>query len=433
MTVATIELPPKLIPVFSGEARYRGAFGGRGSGKTRTFALMTAVHGYRVGMAGEAGQILCAREHLNSLDESSLEEVKAAIRSVPWLDAYYEIGEKFIRSKDGRIRYVFAGLRHNLDSIKSKARLLLAWVDEAETVSEIAWRKLIPTVREEDSEIWVTWNPEHKHSATHRRFRETPPSDAKIVPVQWYDNPWFPDVLDRERLDDREKRPDQYAHIWEGDFASSFEGAYYALALADAERELRITEVRADPLMEIRAYWDIGGTSARSDSTAIWVAQFVGKSVRVLDYYEAVGQPLATHANWLKDNGYSRATCVLPHDGANAEKVFSTTYQTALNDAGFSTIVVRNQGAGAAMQRVEAGRRAFPSIWFDREKTEAGRDALAHYHEKRDERRNIGFGPEHDWSSHAADAFGLLCLAFLNNENRSDWSKPLKRGLKGYA
>ncbi|MDF3607545.1 phage terminase large subunit [Paracoccus sp. DMF-8] len=433
MTTARIELPPKLVPVFQGEARYRGAYGGRGSGKTRTFALMSAVHGYRCGMAGEAGQILCAREHLNSLDRSSLEEVKAAIRSVPWLADYYEVGEKFIRSKDGRIRYVFAGLRHNIDSLKSKARLLLCWVDEAEAVSEIAWRKLVPTVREEGSEIWVTWNPEHKHSATHRRFRENPPEDAKIVPVQWYDNPWFPSVLDRERLEDREKRPDQYAHIWEGDFATSFEGAYYALALADAERDERITDLRPDPLMETRAYWDIGGTGARSDATAIWVAQFVGTTIKVVDYYEAVGQPLIAHVNWLKDRGYSRAVCVLPHDGGNAEKVYATTYQGALNDAGFSTIVVKNQGAGAAMQRVEAGRRCFGSIWFDRVRTEAGRDALAHYHEKRDDKRNIGFGPEHDWSSHAADAFGLMCLAFLNNTTKSDWSKPLKRGLGSIA
>ena len=109
MTTAEIHLPPKLVSVFDGKARYRGAHGGRGSGKTRSFALMTAVKGYQFGMAGNEGQLLCAREHLNSLDESSLEEVKAAIRSISWLEAYYEIGEKFVRSRDGRIRYVFSG------------------------------------------------------------------------------------------------------------------------------------------------------------------------------------------------------------------------------------------------------------------------------------------------------------------------------------
>ena len=157
MTTARIELPPKLIPVFSGEARYRGSHGGRGSGKTRSFALMSAVFGYKWGKSGKKGAILCGREFMNSLNDSSLEEIKSAIASVSWLADYYEVGEKYIRSKDGNIRYVFTGLRHNLDSVKGKSRLLLAWIDEAETVSEAAWRKLLPTVREDGSEVWVTW------------------------------------------------------------------------------------------------------------------------------------------------------------------------------------------------------------------------------------------------------------------------------------
>src|SRR6056297_74807 len=131
--VRKVWLPPKLIPVFQGEARYRGAYGGRGSGKTRSFAKMAAVKGLQFGAEGREGIILCGREFMNSLDDSSLEELKHAIREHDWLEAYYEVGEKFIRSKDGKIRFVFAGLRRNVDSIKSKARILLAWVDEAET------------------------------------------------------------------------------------------------------------------------------------------------------------------------------------------------------------------------------------------------------------------------------------------------------------
>ena len=210
---AQLKIPNKLVPVFEGKTRYRGAYGGRGSGKTRTFALMTAVRGYQWGREGKTGQILCGREFMNSLDDSSLEEIKAAISEVKWLADYYEVGEKFIRSKDGRISYVFAGLRRNLDSIKSKARILLAWVDEAETVSDTAWSKLIPTVREHESEIWVTWNPESKESATHKRFRQDPPETAKIVEMNYMDNPWFPEVLDQERLLDQEKRPEAYDHI----------------------------------------------------------------------------------------------------------------------------------------------------------------------------------------------------------------------------
>lgn len=185
---------------------------------------MTAVTGYRLGRMGVSGVILCGREHLNSLEESSMEEVKQAINSVDWLSAYFEMGEKYIRSRDGRIKYVFSGMRHNINAIKSKARILLAWIDEAEHVSESAWRTLIPTVREQDpqgrwrSEIWVTYNPESPESATHKRFRDSPPEDSKVVEMNWRDNPWFPEVMEQERQDDYRLRPDIYDHIWEGAF-----------------------------------------------------------------------------------------------------------------------------------------------------------------------------------------------------------------------
>ncbi|HEI8755703.1 TPA: PBSX family phage terminase large subunit [Proteus mirabilis] len=217
MTVARIEIPPKLIPVFEGNYRYRCSHGGRGSAKTRTFALMTAIRGYMAAMNGQSGVILCAREYMNSLEESSMEEVKQAIRSVPWLNDFYELGEKYIRTKCRSVNYVFAGLRHNLDSIKSKARILIAWVDEAESVSEIAWTKLTPTVREAGSEIWVTWNPERDGSATDKRFRKNPPDNAIVVEMNYGDNPWFPSVLEEERLSDQERLDSAtYAWIWEG-------------------------------------------------------------------------------------------------------------------------------------------------------------------------------------------------------------------------
>lgn len=218
MTTAQIQLPKKLISVFIAEkVRYRGAHGGRGSAKTRSFALMTAVKGYQFAEAGISGVILCAREFMNSLADSSMEEVKQAIRSVDWLADYYDIGQNYIRTKNGLVSYVFCGLRHNLDSIKSKARILLCWVDEAENVSEIAWRKLTPTVREDNSEIWVTWNPETKGSPTDIRFRQNSPENAVIVEMNYNDNPFFPDVLEQERLNDLARLDyASYAWIWEG-------------------------------------------------------------------------------------------------------------------------------------------------------------------------------------------------------------------------
>lgn len=408
MTTARIELPPKLIPVFSGEADIRGAYGGRGSGKTRTFAKMSAIRGYMWSNAGREGILLCGRQFMNSLDDSSLEEIKAAIRSEPWLEQHYEIGEKFVRTKDGRISYKFTGLDRNIDSVKSKSRILLCWVDEAEPVTEEAWVKLIPTLREEDSELWLTWNRERKNSATNKRFGNTDDPRTKIVEINWRDNPWFPAILDRVRQKDMAERPDQYEHIWEGDFKSAVEGAYFAQSLAVAKQEGRVGKVAIDPMLPIRAVWDIGVR----DACAIWICQFVGREIRVCDHYEAVGQPLAIHLDWLRSNKYGNALCVLPHDGAHMDAVTAIRFEDHIRAAGFEVQTIQNQGKGAAVKRIEAARRLFPSIWFDADKCSGGLDALGWYHEKRDEIRSFGLGPEHDWASHSADAFGLMCVAY---------------------
>lgn len=387
---------------------------------------MAAARGLMLAEAGKTGLIVCGREFMNSLDESSFAEVKAAIQSEPWLEAAYECGAKFIRTRDRRIEFDFIGLRHNVDSVKSRARIHIFWIDEAEPVSETAWQKLAPTVREDDSEIWVTWNPERKNSATHKRFRESPPDDAKIVCLNWRDNPRFPAVLELERQEDMRKRPDSYAHVWEGDFKTIVEGAYFAKCLVTAQAEGRIGAVGADPNMVRRIFVDIGGTGARADAFAIWVAQFVGQQIRVLDYYEAVGQPMAAHLAWMREKGLKPgvAQVWLPHDGATHDKVFAVSYESAFRDAGFDVTVVPNQGRGAAAARIEAARRLFPSIWFNAETTTAGRDALAWYHEKLDDERKIGLGPEHDWSSHAADAFGLMCVAYEPPRSNKGWGQP---------
>ena len=418
MTTARVELPEKLIPVFSGEADVRGAYGGRGSAKTRSFAKMAAVVGMIHGQAGTSGIILCARQFMNSLDDSSLEECKRAIEEEPFLADYYEIGDKYIKSRDGRIQFAFAGLDRNIASIKSKGRILICWVDEAEPVTEHAWTILEPTLREEgdgwNAELWVTWNPARKTAAVESRFRHVKDERIKLVELNWRDNPKFPEVLERKRLRDLETRPDQYDHVWEGAYVTAVEGAYFAKLLTKARQDGRIGRVAEDPLMARRVYVDIGGTGAKADAFAMWVAQFVGLEIRVLNYYEAQGQPLAAHMRWLRDNdcGPGEAEIVLPHDGETHDRVHDVSFESAFRKAGYSVTVIPNQGKGAAKQRIEAARKLFPSIWFDAEKCSAGLDALGWYHEKRDDERGIGLGPEHDWSSHGADAFGLMCVAY---------------------
>lgn len=424
-----VRLPPKLIPVFAGEADVRGAYGGRGSAKTRSFAKMTAVRAYMWSRAGREGIILCGRQFMNSLDESSLEEIKAAIKSEDWLLEHFEIGEKYVRTKDGRVAYKFTGLDRNVDSVKSKSRILLCWVDEAEPVTEEAWMKLIPTLREEDSELWVTWNRERKKSATNLRFGNSADPRTNIVELNWRDNPWFPAILDRVRMKDRIERPDQYEHVWEGAFKTVVEGAYYAKQLTAAKEQGRITTVSEDPLFAIRIHCDIGGTGKKADAFTMQADQFIGQRINVLNYYEAVGQPIGHHLDWLRRNGYSpgRAIIVLPHDGDTHDKVYDVSYKSAFEAAGYEVEIIPNQGTGAAMMRIEAGRRWFSRMWFNEATTGPLRDALGWYHEKRDEQRGIGLGPEHDWASHGSDGFGLMAVTYeeptttLMPQVENDW------------
>lgn len=227
-----IEELPKITRNFAQPARTRVFKGGRGSGKTRGLALRSALRIYQLAEMGVEGVFLASREHLNSLDESSMEEIKAAIRSIDWLEGYFDIGEKYIRTRNKRISYAFAGLRHNLDSIKSKARIIGNWTDEGENVSEAAWRKLIPTIRTEgdgwQAENWISYNPESPESATHRRFIDQQPDDCIVTEINWSDNPWFPDILNLQRLEDQRLRPETYDHVWEGAFLTLTEAQIFA-------------------------------------------------------------------------------------------------------------------------------------------------------------------------------------------------------------
>lgn len=391
-------------------SRYKGAYGGRGSGKSQFFADL--MIGYAMRKAGFRG--LCCREIQKSLKESAKRLLEQKIQAHS-LGAFFEVQESQIKTPGGG-SIVFAGLQdHTAESIKSYEGFDVAWVEEAQTVSPRSLQLLRPTIRSPGSELWFSWNPRKKTDPVDAMLRgEQIPTGAVVVKANWDGNPWFPAELEQERQDCLRMQPDQYQHIWEGDYISVAEGAYYAAALTQAKAENRIGNVAADPLMTVRLFWDIGGTGARADACAVWAAQFIGKEIRVLDYYEAVGQPLAAHVDWLRSRGYGpdRAQIWLPHDGATNDKVYSVSYESALRDAGYSVTVVPNQGKGAASARIEAARRLFPSVWFNADTTEAGREALGWYHEKKDEARGIGLGPEHDWASHGADAFGLMAVAY---------------------
>lgn len=423
MSSLTLEIPtarafaPLLQP-----SRYKGAWGGRGSGKSHFFA----GHLVERALMDRGFRGLCGREVQKSLKESAkrLIEDKLGEYGLGEAQGFKVFREVIETPGDGAI--MFQGLQdHTAESIKSFEGIDVFWGEEAQSLSTRSMELLRPTIRKDGSELWFSWNPRRKTDPVDKLLRgETPPTGSTVIRANWSDNPWFPSVLDQERRDCLTTNADQYAHIWEGDYAGVLTGAYYAKHLAEAKSQGRIGVVARDPVMTVRAVWDIGFR----DACAIWIVQYVGREIRVLDYYEAVGQPLAAHLHWLRSNGYGDALCVLPHDGAHADAATGIRFEDHIRAAGFQCETIPNQGKGAAMKRIEATRRLFPSIWFNGATTQGGIDALGWYHERQDETRNIGLGPNHDWASHAADAFGLACVAYeLPKAGNTNWNFTVRK------
>lgn len=425
MSILDIPTARAFLPLLE-PARYKGAYGGRGSGKSHFFAGLLVDDALR----NPGLRAVCIREVQKSLKESAKRLIEDKIQAMG-LGSQFEVLHDHIKTPgDGLI--IFQGMQdHTAESIKSLEGFDRAWVEEAQTLSSESLKLLRPTIRAEGSELWFSWNPRRKADPVDIMFRQSaPPTGAVCVNANWNDNPWFPKVLEQERIDCLEADPDQYDHIWEGGYVTVAEGAYYARHLAEARAEGRIGKVAPDPLMTIRLFADIGGTGAKADAFVFWAAQFIGKEVRILDYYEVQGQPLSAHLDWLRSKGYTpdRAQIWLPHDGDTNDRVHDVSYASAFRDAGYKVTVIPNQGKGAAAKRIEEGRRLFPQMWFNADTTEAGREALGWYHEKRDEVRNVGLGPEHDWASHGADGFGLMCVAY---ESPKPKAKPIK--FEGWA
>lgn len=424
MSILQIKTARAFKPLLS-SARYKGAHGGRGSGKSHFFGELLVEE-----CLAEKGTLaVCIREVQKTLAQSSKRLVESKIQEMGVGPEFRVFTDKIQTPGDGII--IFQGMQdHTAESIKSLEGFRIADIEEAQTLSSRSLSLLRPTIRAPGSQIWARWNPRRKTDAIDVFLRQSKPDGSIVVEANWKDNPFWTAELEAERKLDLKLYPDQYDHIWEGGYITAVDGAYYAACLSEAKLQNRIGHVAKDPLMTVRAIWDIGGTGAKADACAIWIAQFVGSEIRWLDYYEAVGQPLATHVQWLRDKGWGRALCVLPHDGSTHDKVYDVSYESALKEAGFETLVVPNQGKGAAKMRIEAARRLFPSMRFNAATTEAGRDALGWYHEKRsDDDRNIGLGPEHDWSSHGSDAFGLGAVSYeMPKQERKQSHRPAQVG-----
>lgn len=430
--MSTLQIPTARVfqPLIE-PSRYKGAWGGRGSGKSHFFGGLLIEDS----LAEKGLLSVCIREVQKTLKDSSKRLLEAKLKdfSLGEADGFKVFNEVIQTPGDGAI--IFQGMQdHTAESIKSLEGFKRAWWEEAQAASIRSLNLLRPTIRAPGSELWFSWNARLKNDPVDVMLRGAEkPTGSVVVQANWRDNPWFTDELEQERQDCLRMQADQYDHIWEGGYLTIAAGAYFAKHLAEAKSQGRIGKVAADPLMTIRLIVDIGGTGARADAFCIWACQFIGKEIRVLDYYEAVGQPLAAHLNWCRSRGYTpdRAQFWLPHDGSSNDKVFDVSYESALRGADYTVTVVPNQGKGAAAARIEAARRLFPAIWFNEETTEGGRAALGWYHEKKDEARNIGLGPEHDWASHGADAFGLMCVVYEEPKIRAK-PKPVHHGAGGW-
>lgn len=195
------------------KARYKGAWGGRGSGKSHFFAEQIIIR-----CLAERLDVVCLREVQQTLDESVKKLLEDKIEKLG-LGAFFQVQHNRILTPHGG-RIIFMGMKdQNAHSIKSLQGFHIAWFEEAQAMSHRSLELLRPTIREPGSEIWFSWNPENEDDAIEQFLRGSElPGEAIVVKVNWRDNPWFPEELEKERELDLKLFPKRYRHIWEGDY-----------------------------------------------------------------------------------------------------------------------------------------------------------------------------------------------------------------------
>ena len=383
-------------------------YGGRGGAKSWSIARTLLILG-----AQSKLRILCAREFQSSIADSVHKLLSDQIVDMG-MSAFYTVEKATIYGLNGT-EFRFAGIRTNIGAIKSFEGIDIAWVEEAANVSRTSWMTLIPTIRKDGSEIWVSFNPELETDETYQRFVVSPPPSAIVIPIGWQDNPWFPDTLRAEAEDLRERSIDDYLHVYGGQCKHALEGAVFANELRDAAP--RIVSVPWNAAKPVDTFWDLG----KRDMCSIWFAQVIGFEYRVLDFFEDCGKNLAHYTKVLKERPYAYGTHWLPHD-ADHDLLASERTITQQLRAAFSA--VRVVPRTSKVTQVEAGRAIFGQCWFDREKTADGIQHLRHYQYEVDpETGQRGKEPLHDQHSHGADAFMVMAMSL---------KEPKERAIKPY-
>jgi phage terminase large subunit len=395
--IAQAEFPAKLSILFD-PARYKVLYGGRGGAKSWGIARALLIIGAR-----KPTRILCAREFQTSIRDSVHKLLSDQIIAMGLID-FYEITQNAIRGKNGT-EFSFVGLKNNVSNIKSYEGCDIVWVEEAQTTSKLSWNVLIPTIRKEGSEIWISFNPELETDETYQRFIVNTPENSIVQRINWSDNPWFPETLRLEKdalfVRDREA----YNTVWEGVCRQTVDGAIFAKEMQQAEFEQRITRVPYDPVKPVLAVFDIGW----ADATAVWFVQFIGMETRLIRYYETTQTTISQILAKMQTFGYVYDTLYLPHDAQNKTLAANgRSIEEIVRAAGYNVRIIERTPIADS---INAARTIFPKCYFDRENTHEGLQCLRHYrYDVNPDTGNFSQKPLHDNYSHGADAFRYIGL-----------------------
>lgn len=393
----SVQFPDKLEFLFR-PSRYKVAHGGRGSAKSWGFARALLILGAQTPL-----RILCAREVQKSIKDSVHRLLCDQIQALG-LGQFYEPLETEIRGKNGTI-FLFSGLaQHTVESIKSFEGVDIVWVEEAQVVTKRSWDVLSPTVRKDDSEIWMSLNPDLETDETYQRFVAKPPENAVVVQMNWRDNPWFPEVLERERQETLRRDPDNYANIWEGDPKRVSEGAIYRLEVERLYADKRATRVPYDPMLPVDCVWDLGW----ADSMSIGMFQRTPTEVRCIDYIEESGRTLDWYVAQIEKRAYRLGKDFIPHDGRAKDFKTGKSTEEILKALGRRVVVLSADGVE---EGIKAARMMFPRLYIDADKCARLLECLKRYRRAINQSTNEPGAPLHDEFSHGADMFRYAAMS----------------------
>lgn len=421
MSKLEVDVPEAFEPLLR-SARYKGAHGGRGGGKSHFFAEQIILRCYAA-----KTRVACIREVQTTIKDSVKQLLVDKISKLG-LQSSFQVLETEIRGPRGSL-IVFRGMQsYNAENIKSLEDFDLAWIEEAQSLSERSLRLLRPTIRKDGSEIWASWNPRHDTDAIDNFLRTRPPADSIVVSVGWEDNPWFNDVLRAEKDEDYAADPEMAEHVWGGGYEILTEAAYYARLIIAAEKAGRVGHFPYNPALPVVTGWDLG----IDDYTAIWFAQIIqGQRLRIIDYYEsqnlgvdeifAEALPEYTVDDMLRaaamqeiprDRPFSYAGHFYPHDiGLREWGAGGRTRVESVMKLGVPQRLIHRGVAVNPQERVEAVRKLLPVTEFNQSKrVMQGLTRLRRYQRKRNELMGTYVGPLKDGNDHGADAFGELAI-----------------------